>query len=240
MGKLRLAFAMVLSSLMVLQSLLSPIAAWAEVASGQPSPSTEAVELTDQQEELDETIDDSQATDQVVSDGSSDKAEPSSAVESAPQTEASAEAVQEKTASDSADTPKSPVVGSVSYSAHVQDIGWQRLVSDGATAGTTGRSKRIEAVRVSLLSKEGEKLPANSISVQSHISGIGWESQPAGNGQTSGTTGQSRAIEALKIKLSDELSANYDIWYRVHSANFGWLGWAKNGELLVLRGMPVV
>ena len=133
-------------------------------------------------------------------------------------------------ASVSADTPKSPDVGSVSYTAHVQDIGWQRSVSDGATAGTTGRSKRIEAIRVSLFSKTGEKLPAGSISVQSHISGIGWESQPAGNGQTSGTTGQSRAVEALKIKLSDELSANYDIWYRVHSANFGWLGWAKNGE----------
>lgn len=118
----------------------------------------------------------------------------------------------------------------MSYTAHVQDIGWQRSVSDGATAGTTGRSKRIEAIRVSLFSKTGEKLPAGSISVQSHISGIGWESQPAGNGQTSGTTGQSRAVEALKIKLSDELSANYDIWYRVHSANFGWLGWAKNGE----------
>ena len=25
-------------------------------------------------------------------------------------------------------------------------------------------------------------------------------------------------------------SESYDIWYRVHSANVGWLGWASNGE----------
>lgn len=51
-----------------------------------------------------------------------------------------------------------------------------------------------------------------------------------GNGQTSGTVGQSRAIEAIKLSLSGGLSDSYDIWYRVHSANVGWLGWASNGE----------
>lgn len=229
MRKLRLAFAMTLSSLMVLQSLLSPIAAWAEVANGQPS-SLEMIESTDQSDGLDGATDGSQTVDQVVVEEDSSSTEAPAEVESASESDLSAGAAQGEAASVSADTPKSPDVGSVSYTAHVQDIGWQRSVSDGATAGTTGRSKRIEAIRVSLFSKTGEKLPAGSISVQSHISGIGWESQPAGNGQTSGTTGQSRAVEALKIKLSDELSANYDIWYRVHSANFGWLGWAKNGE----------
>ena len=30
--------------------------------------------------------------------------------------------------------------------------------------------------------------------------------------------------------MTGELAEKYDIYYRVHSANFGWLGWAKNGE----------
>lgn len=98
------------------------------------------------------------------------------------------------------------------------------------TAGTTGRAKRVEALKINLLSQDGTPLGNDSISVQSHISGIGWEPQPVGNGQTSGTVGQSRAIEAIKLSLSGGLSDSYDIWYRVHSANVGWLGWASNGE----------
>ena len=34
------------------------------------------------------------------------------------------------------------------YEAHVQDIGWQGIRKDGEMAGTTGQSKRIEAVRI--------------------------------------------------------------------------------------------
>lgn len=34
------------------------------------------------------------------------------------------------------------------YESHVQDIGWQGIRKDGEMAGTTGQSKRIEAVRI--------------------------------------------------------------------------------------------
>ena len=34
------------------------------------------------------------------------------------------------------------------YESHVQDIGWQGVRKDGEMAGTTGQSKRIEAVRI--------------------------------------------------------------------------------------------
>lgn len=37
---------------------------------------------------------------------------------------------------------------SVAYCAHVQDIGWMGEVADGALAGTTGRSKRVEALKI--------------------------------------------------------------------------------------------
>ena len=50
------------------------------------------------------------------------------------------------------------------------------------------------------------------------------------NDDTSGTSGQSKRLEAIRIKLTDELAENYDIYYRVHAQSFGWLGWAKNGE----------
>lgn len=46
----------------------------------------------------------------------------------------------------------------------------------------------------------------------------------------SGTTGQSKRLEAIRIELTGEIAIKYDIYYRVHCQDFGWLGWAKNGE----------
>lgn len=93
MRKLRLAFAMTLSSLMVLQSLLSPIAAWAEVANGQPS-SLEMIESTDQSDGLDGATDGSQTVDQVVVEEDSSSTEAPAEVESASESDLSAGAAQ--------------------------------------------------------------------------------------------------------------------------------------------------
>ena len=115
---------------------------------------------------------------------------------------------------------------SVNYSTHVQDIGWQGYVKDGSTAGTTGQSKRLEAIRIKLSNNTSYK---GTIQYQTHIQDIGWQGWKM-NDDTSGTSGQSKRLEAIRIKLTDELAENYDIYYRVHAQEFGWLGWAKNGE----------
>ena len=46
----------------------------------------------------------------------------------------------------------------------------------------------------------------------------------------SGTEGKAYRLEAIEIKLTGEMAEHYDVYYRVHAENFGWLGWAKNGE----------
>ena len=115
---------------------------------------------------------------------------------------------------------------SVNYSTHVQDIGWQGYVKDGSTAGTTGQSKRLEAIRIKLSNNTSYN---GTIQYQTHIQDIGWQGWKM-NDDTSGTSGQSKRLEAIRIKLTDELAENYDIYYRVHTQEFGWLGWAKNGE----------
>ena len=50
------------------------------------------------------------------------------------------------------------------------------------------------------------------------------------DGELAGTTGQAKAVEALAINLKGEISNEYDIYYRAHISDYGWLGWAKNGE----------
>ena len=121
-------------------------------------------------------------------------------------------------------------VKNVSVSAHVQNIGWMDPVSSGKVAGTTGRGLNLEALKISLEvdGTASQEQLANAISVEAHVSNVGWQAA-VGNGGTAGTTGQSRAVEALRVRLSADLSARYTVWYRVHSAEFGWLGWACDG-----------
>ena len=118
---------------------------------------------------------------------------------------------------------------SLSYFAHVSDIGWMGAVAGGGVAGTTGRGLPLEALRLVLSdASTGEPLGSDALSVEAHVSNVGWRAA-VGNGGTAGTTGQARAVEALRVRLSADLSARYTVWYRVHSAEFGWLGWACDG-----------
>ena len=121
---------------------------------------------------------------------------------------------------------------SVVYSTHVQDYGWQTPVNDGALAGTTGESKRIEAIKISLSNQKEE----GDIEYSAHVQDYGWQTSVK-NGIIAGTTGESKRIEAIKIKLSGELAKKCDIYYRVHAQDYGWLGWAKNNEPAGTEGL---
>ncbi|MDD6790512.1 MAG: GH25 family lysozyme [Lachnospira sp.] len=114
----------------------------------------------------------------------------------------------------------------VSYTVHVQNIGWQSNAFDGQEAGTTGRSLRLEGIRISIPEQEY----SGSIQYRTHIQNTGWENDWKENGQMSGTIGQALRLEAIQIQLTGEMAEHYDIFYRCHAQNYGWLGWAKNGE----------
>lgn len=113
----------------------------------------------------------------------------------------------------------------VSYRTHVQDIGWQSYVQNGNTAGTTGRSLRLEGINIKIDNNEY----GGGISYQTHVQNIGWQNYVQNN-QMSGTSGRSLRLEAIRIKLTGEIANYYDVYYRVHCQEFGWMGWAKNGE----------
>lgn len=112
----------------------------------------------------------------------------------------------------------------ISYKAHVQNIGWQQAVSNGKMAGTVGRGLQIEALNIKISTKEDLGLMYST-----HVQDYGWMNNSF-NGQISGTTGQNKRVEAVMLKLTGSDASKYDIYYRVHSQNIGWLGWAKNGQ----------
>lgn len=115
---------------------------------------------------------------------------------------------------------------SISYEAHVQNIGWQPAVTNGATAGTTGRSLRVEGIRISLT---GKGRPSGGVEYRMHVQNIGWQKW-ARNGALGGTSGRSLRVEAFQLRLYGAMAEQYDVWYRVHVQNVGWMAWAKNGE----------
>lgn len=114
----------------------------------------------------------------------------------------------------------------ISYAAHVQTFGWQGAQTNGLTAGTSGLSKRMEAIRINL-----QNCPyQGNVEYQSHVQTYGWEQEWKSEGQVSGVVGQSKRLEAIRIRLTGELAEKCDLYYRVHCQHYGWLGWVKNGE----------
>jgi N-acetylmuramoyl-L-alanine amidase len=121
---------------------------------------------------------------------------------------------------------------SVTYSTHIQDIGWQSAVANGGLSGTMGQSKRLEAIKISLQNPSY----SGGITYKTHVESYGWLGSVS-NGSVSGTTGQGKRIEAVQINLTGDMEKYYDIYYRVHSQDYGWLGWAKNGAFAGTEGL---
>ena len=101
------------------------------------------------------------------------------------------------------------------------------------------KSKKIILLFISLIITIGSILSLEtisnaatdmSISYNTHIQNIGWEADfSKSNGQSSGTSGQSLRLEAIKIKLNNAPSG-INLKYQVHVENEGWQGWKNNGE----------
>ncbi|OUP10056.1 hypothetical protein B5F33_03085 [Collinsella sp. An2] len=117
--------------------------------------------------------------------------------------------------------------------AHVSELGWQQAVGSGDVAGTTGKGLGLEALKVSFANALPDGFEDSHIELRGLVRSVGWQDWQEG---TAGTTGQSHALEALQVRLSGPIAESFDIWYRVHSAELGWLGWTSNGEMAGTSG----
>ena len=121
----------------------------------------------------------------------------------------------------------------IQYEAHVSNIGWMSSKRDGSTAGTTGQSKSVEDLKVSILNPVED----GSVQINANVSGVGWQGWDTPSASEGGTTGQGRAFEAVRLRLTGSLAKDYDVYYRVHASNIGWMAWAKDGEEAGTTGM---
>lgn len=99
----------------------------------------------------------------------------------------------------------------IKYRVHIEGIGWQKWEADGTTAGTTGKSKRIEALQIDY---------NKPVYAKAHIQDIGWKDFGKITKDTViGTTGKSKRLECLCLK------GNFK--YRLHLQDTGWTCWTN-------------
>lgn len=89
-------------------------------------------------------------------------------------------------------------------------------------AGTEGKSRRMEALRIKL--QGGDDSVQGSVEYRAHVQDYGWMAWKK-DGELAGTQGQSKRMEAVEIRLTGELAEQYDIYYRdIFRIMDGWTG----------------
>lgn len=121
------------------------------------------------------------------------------------------------------------------YRVHSQSYGWLDWAVNGECAGTSGYGKRLEAIQIKLVPKGGT-IPGSTenpyvqslVKYKTHVQTYGWQSW-AFDGETAGTSGEAKRLEALQIKLVNP-EAEGAIEYRAHVQSYGWQDWVSNGK----------
>lgn len=151
----------------------------------------------------------------------------------------------------------------VYYRVHAQSYGWLGWAKNGAPSGTAGSSKRLEAIQILIVKRgtsvsdnynginttgkaayinaNGSKFPSAgivtppNISYRTHVQTYGWQGWKY-NGAMSGTSGQSKRLEGIRIRLTDVGEAG-GVTYRTHVQTFGWQDWKNDGEMSGTSGL---
>lgn len=124
------------------------------------------------------------------------------------------------------------------YRVHVANIGWLDWVKNGNPAGTEGLSLQIEAIEIVLVEKGGNAPGATersyvlkpTIEYQTHVQDIGWM-EVKSNGQTGGTTGKNKRMEAISINLKNGIGLSGGLSYSTFVQDSGWQNDVIGGQI---------
>ncbi len=133
------------------------------------------------------------------------------------------------------------------YRVHARDMGWLAWVKNGELAGTSGLSWRLGSLQIIILPK-GSSASDYVTDIQSVVDSAylvfpgafdltrtrtrasSWQEWDV-EGEAFGVFGQTRYLEAAKIKTTGDISSVCNAWYRTLIKEYGWLGWALNGQV---------
>ena len=121
----------------------------------------------------------------------------------------------------------------VIYMGHIEnkgDVGTNYLIRNGKTLGFPGQHLRMEGIKI-----YSESTTPGTIEYTTHVQNVGWLDEVDGawskSGEFCGRKGLGLRLEAIRIRLTDELADKYSVYYHVYSEKDGkWLDWAKDGD----------
>ena len=130
------------------------------------------------------------------------------------------------------------------YRVHAQKFGWLGWAKNGEESGTAGYAYRLEGIEIQLV-KKNESFPdygksdafkQKLVSYTTHVQSYGWQEYTYDGGM-SGTSGEAKRLEAIKIKLNNPKYSG-DILYRTHIQTYGWEEeFKKNDEISGTSGL---
>lgn len=112
----------------------------------------------------------------------------------------------------------------LSYDVTMQN-GSVSSAENGEIAGSTGQSSGITQISIQIGAEENQE----NIRYRVCCEDSGWLDWKTDGDDAEKAEGESY-INGFQAELTGELSEKYDLYYCAHVQNFGWLGWAKNGE----------
>lgn len=140
----------------------------------------------------------------------------------------------------------------LTVSSNMNFIRWKTLGKENAFGSYRGHKiKNTYAEEVKYLSdwvnkrveymnkRYGSESSICNVKYTSHVESYGWNNNYCKNGELSGTEGQSKRLEAIKIDLdtfNSNLLKNVNIKYQVHVQDYGWMDWKQNGEIAGTEG----
>ena len=123
--------------------------------------------------------------------------------------------------------PKVDAASAPSFSgrAQIQTYAWRDSSASPSNSmkgaifvGTTGESKRLEAVKLKVLNA-----PAGmQLKYRAHVQREGWQDWVDAS-QIAGTEGQSKRMEAIEVSVAN--ATGYVVKYRAHVQRVGWTDW---------------
>lgn len=110
----------------------------------------------------------------------------------------------------------------VAKRAETQGQGWGEW-TDATTVGNAG-GPGITAIELKLTGLQGL---SGSIQYQTYVRDAGWK-EAVVDGTSSGSA---TSVEAVRIKLTDDIASHYDVLYRANMSGSGWGAWMKNNGI---------
>ena len=123
----------------------------------------------------------------------------------------------------------------IRYRVHVQTYGWMDWTDGDTIAGTVGKSKRLEAIQIQIVDKNGNTADNLHVEYRVHAQSYGWMDWVS-DGKTAGTEGKAKRLEAIQIRLRSDDGKQYNVSYKTHVQSYGWMDTVKNANIAGTTG----